>query len=159
RDLTERKRAEEAARRLAEEAAARRVAEENARFIQEQRERLRVTLASIGDAVLSTDAAGRITYLNPVAEQLLGWTTGEAAGRAVADVFRIVHEQTRQPVANPALRALAEGVVVGLANGTVLIARDGSERPIDDSAAPIRDAGDHIIGSVLVFRDISERRR
>jgi PAS domain S-box-containing protein len=159
RDLTERKRAEEDARRLAEEATARRVAEENARLIQEQRERLRVTLASIGDAVLSTDAEGRIDYLNPVAERLVGWTTAEAAGRAVTDVFRIVHEQTRRPVESPPLRALAEGAVVGLADHTVLIARDGGERPVDDSAAPIRDAGGRVVGSVLVFRDISERRR
>jgi PAS domain S-box-containing protein len=159
RDMTERKRAEEDARRLVEEATARRVAEENARLIQEQRERLRVTLASIGDAVLSTDAEGRVTYLNAVAERLVGWTAEEAAGRTISDVFRIVNEATREPVENPALRALAEGEVVGLANHTVLIARDGSERPIDDSAAPIRDAGGRVIGSVLVFRDIGERKR
>jgi PAS domain S-box-containing protein len=159
RDLTERKRAEENARRLVEETTARRVAEEGARLIREQRERLRVTLASIGDAVLSTDADGRITYLNPVAERLVGWTAEEAAGRPLSDVFRVVNEQTRQPVENPLVRALTERVVVGLANQTVLIARDGSERPIDDSAAPIRDAGGRVVGGVLVFRDISDRRR
>ncbi len=159
RDLTARKQAEESARRLAEEAAARRVAEENARLIQEQRERLHVTLASIGDAVISTDAEGRVDFLNPVAESLVGWKTEEAARRTLEDVFRIVNEDTRQPVENPALRALKDGVIVGLANHTVLVARDGKERPIDDSAAPIRDSGGGVVGSVLVFRDISERKR
>jgi len=152
RDITERKRAEENARRLAEEAAARQVA-------HEERERLQVTLASIGDAVISTDAQGRVTFLNPVAEALVGWRSVEAAGRSLEDVFRIVNEETRQPVENPALRALREGKIVGLANHTVLISKDGTERPIDDSAAPIRSERGDISGSVLVFRDISERKR
>ncbi len=159
RDMTERKRAEEDARRLVEEAAARRVAERDARLIREQRERLHVTLASIGDAVISTDAQGRVEFLNPVAEELLGWTTEEAAGRTLGDVFHIVNEGTRRPVENPALRALCDGRIVGLANHTVLISRNETERPIDDSAAPIRDADGTVIGSVLVFRDISEQRR
>ena len=90
---------------------------------------------------------------------LVGWKTEEAARRTLEDVFRIVNEDTRQPVENPALRALKEGVVVGLANHTVLIAKDGQERPIDDSAAPIRDTGGTVVGTVLVFRDISERKR
>ncbi len=159
RDLTERKRSEDNARRLVEEAAARRVAEENARLIRQERERLHVTLASIGDAVISTDAEGRVDFLNPVAERLIGWTTEEAAGCALHDVFVIINEKTRQPVENPADRVLREGVVVGLANHTILIAKDGAERPIDDSAAPIRDAQGNIVGSVLVFRDITERKR
>ena len=159
RDLSERKKAEENARRLLEEAAARRAAEENVRLIQEQRERLHVTLASIGDAVISTNAQGQVEFLNPVAENLVGWKTEEAARRTLEDVFRIVNETTRQPVENPAMRALTDGMIVGLANHTVLIAKDGKERPIDDSAAPIRDASGNIIGSVLVFRDISDRRR
>ena len=159
RDMTDRKHAEENSRRLVEEAAARRVAEENARIIQEQRERLHVTLASIGDAVISTDAEGRITFLNLVAQELVGWKSEDAINRNLSDVFHIVNEQTRQPVENPAMRALMEGKIVGLANHTVLIAKDGTERPIDDSAAPIRDAEGKIIGSVLVFRDISERKR
>jgi PAS domain S-box-containing protein len=159
RDLTERKRAEENARRLAEETAARRVAEADAQLIQEQRERLRVTLTSIGDAVISTDAQGRVEFLNPVAEALVGWKAEEAAHRALGDVFRIVNETTRQAVENPALRALQGGTVVGLANHTILISKEGAERPIDDSAAPIRDAAGKVVGSVLVFRDISERRR
>jgi PAS domain S-box-containing protein len=159
RDLTERKKSEENARRLVEETTARRVAEENAGLIREQRERLHVTLASIGDAVISTDAEGRVDFLNPVAENLVGWRSEEAARHTLPDVFRIVNEDSRQPVENPALRALKEGVVVGLANHTLLIAKDGKERPIDDSAAPIRDAEGRVVGSVLVFRDISERKR
>lgn len=159
RDMTERKKAEESARRLVEETTARRVAEEDARLIQEQRERLRVTLESIGDAVISTDANGLVEFLNPVAQKLVGWRNEEATGHPLQDVFRIVNENTRQTVENPALRALNEGVTVGLANHTVLISRDGTERPIDDSAAPIRDTQGQVVGSVLVFRDITERRR
>ena len=98
-----------------------------------------MTLASIGDAVIATDTEGRVTFLNAVAEALTGWTSEDAEGEPLETVFGIVNEQTRQPVENPAPRALREGVVVGLANHTVLIARDGTERPIDDSAAPIRD--------------------
>lgn len=158
RDLTERKRSEENARRLVEETTARRVAEQNAQLIQEQRERLHVTLASIGDAVISTDSEGRVDFLNPVAQELIGWKNDEAARRTLTDVFRIINENTRQPVQNPALRALKEGVVVGLTSHTVLIAKDGKERPIDDSAAPIRDADGNVVGSVLVFRDVSEQR-
>ncbi len=159
RDMTERKKAEENARRLVEETTARRLAEENARLIQEQRERLHVTLASIGDAVISTDAEGRIDFLNAVAEELVGWKNNEATGRALLDVFHIVNETTRQSVENPALRALREGRIVGLANHSILISRNGAERPIDDSAAPIRDANGTVVGSVLVFRDITERKQ
>jgi PAS domain S-box-containing protein len=159
RDLTERKRSEENARRLVEQTTARRVAEGSARLIQEQRERLHVTLASIGDAVISTDAEGRVDFLNPVAVELVGWKAAEATGRNLEDVFQIVNEETRQPVDNPALRALRDGRIVGLANHTILISRDGTERPIDDSAAPIRDTQGNTLGSVLVFRDVSEQRR
>ena len=127
------------------------------RTVREARERLRVTLASIGDGVVSTDPAGNVTYLNPVAEALTGWTDAEAAGRPLTEVFRIVNETTRKEVANPALRALEQGVVVGLANHTILIAKDGAERPIADSAAPIRDTDGQVVGAVLVFRDVSER--
>jgi len=131
----------------------------DARVISEQAERLRTTLASIGDAVISTDAGGRVTSLNPAAEALTGWTTAEAVGRDLDEVFHIVNEDTRQRAANPARRALAEGLIVGLANHTVLIARDGSEHPIDDSAAPIRCREGEIVGCVLVFHDVTERRR
>ena len=124
-----------------------------------ERERLRITLASIGDAVISTDAEGRVVFLNSVAEALTGWTQADAEMRPLPDVFRIVNEYTRQPAENPAVQALREGVVVGLANHTVLIARDGTERPIDDSAAPMLDKFGSPVGAVLVFRDVTERRR
>jgi PAS domain S-box-containing protein len=132
--------------------------ERAAALLNEQKEWLRTTLFSIGDAVVTTDTVGRVTTLNPVAEQLTGWTARDAEGHSLDDVFRIVNELSRAPVKNPALRALREGVIVGLANHTVLIARDGAERPIDDSAAPIRDAAGTVLGAVLVFRDITERR-
>jgi PAS domain S-box-containing protein len=119
---------------------------------------LRVTLGSIGDAVITTDNEGRVTYLNPVAESLTGWTQHEARGITLDNVFRIVNEDTRNTVESPAIRALSQGVVVGLANHTLLIAKDGSERPIDDSAAPIRDEHGVVSGCVLIFRDVSERR-
>jgi PAS domain S-box-containing protein len=124
-----------------------------------ERERLRITLASIGDAVICTDVDFRVTYLNGVAETLTGWPQSEAVGRLLTDLFHIVNEFSRQPAENPALRALRDGVVVGLANHTILIARDGTERPIDDSAAPILDQSGAPVGVVLVFRDITERRR
>ena len=119
----------------------------------------RVTLASIGDAVITTDTEGRVTFLNAVAQSLTGWTQEEAAGQSLDSVFRIINEETRRTVENPTLRALREGVVVGLANHTLLIAKDGMEQPIDDSAAPIRNEQGEVAGVVLVFRDISERRR
>jgi PAS domain S-box-containing protein len=127
--------------------------------LQFQPEWCRVTLASIGDAVITTDTAGRVTFLNPVAEALTGWTLPEAQGQALETVFRIVNEESRRTVENPATRALREGVIVGLANHTLLIARDGTERSIDDSAAPIQDDQGTVAGVVLVFRDISDRRR
>jgi PAS domain S-box-containing protein len=125
----------------------------------ERREVLRVTLHSIGDAVITTDVEGRVTYMNPVAETLTGWTQAEATGQTLDSVFRIVNEETRQPVESPAARALREGVVVGLANHTVLIPKVGGERPIDDSAAPISDEQGSVSGAVLIFRDVSEQRR
>lgn len=129
-----------------------------AEALREERERYRVTLASIGDAVIATDTQGRVTFLNPVAEQLTGWDAA-ALGRPLEEVFRIVNQATREPVPNPALRALKDGAIVGLANHTVLIAKDASERPIDDSAAPIRGASGEVIGSVLVSRDVTEKKR
>lgn len=114
------------------------------------------TLQSIGDGVIVTDAAGRVSRLNPVAEALTGWSFSEAVGRPLADVFRIVNAKTGEAVDNPAQRVLAGGVTVGLANHTSLIARDGSRRQIADSAAPIRDAAGRLIGAVMVFRDVTE---
>lgn len=126
---------------------------------QAQAELLAVTLRSIGDGVITTDAQGRITMLNAVAERLTGWSSAEAQGQPARNVFTIVNEQRRQPVENPLERVLREGVVVGLDNHTLLLTRDGAERPIDDSGAPIRDAQGRIIGAVLVFRDVTERYR
>ena len=124
----------------------------------ERRELLQVTLRSIGDAVITTGVDGRVTYLNAVAESLTGWTQADAVGQPLDIVFRIVNEDTRQPVANPATRALREGVVVGLANHTMLIQKNGGERPIDDSAAPIRDERGRVSGCVLIFRDVTAQR-
>src|SRR5688572_20479942 len=132
---------------------------QTAKASQEQRELLRLTLSSIGDAVITTDTEGRVTFLNPVAEFLTGWTQEEATGVPLERVFRIVNEETRRTVENPATRALREGVVIDLGNHTLLIAKDGTERPIDDSAAPIRHANGEVAGVVLVFRDVSEHRR
>jgi len=127
--------------------------------LRKQSEWLRVTLASIGDAVISTDAEGRVTFMNAVAEGLTGWPQAEAQGRLLPEVFHIINERTREPVENPALRAVRDGVIVGLANHTLLISREGIERPIDDSAAPMRDDKGAAVGAVLVFRDVSERKR
>jgi PAS domain S-box-containing protein len=127
--------------------------------LREREERLAVTLRSIGDAVIATDQAARVTVLNGVAEALTGWTADEAMGRSIHEVFNIISEETRAPAENPVDRVLREGVVVGLANHTALIARDGSERPIADSGAPIRGAGGALSGVVLVFRDQTEERR
>ncbi|AUX44276.1 PAS domain-containing protein [Sorangium cellulosum] len=128
------------------------------RALEREREWLRVTLVSIGDAVIATDVEGRIVFTNPVAQELTGWAERDALGRPIDEVFRGIHETTREPAENPAARVLREGIVVGLANHTVLVARDGRETPIDDSAAPIRDANGDILGAVLVFRGIAARR-
>ncbi len=114
------------------------------------------TLASIGDAVIATDREGRISFMNGVAESLTGWSRQEADGRPLPEVFAIVNEVTKECVENPVARVLRTGSVVGLANHTLLISRDGREIPIDDSAAPI---GGGIGGVVLIFRDVTERRR
>ncbi|HET9528993.1 MAG TPA: PAS domain S-box protein, partial [Blastocatellia bacterium] len=127
--------------------------------LREQREWLRVTISSIGDAVIATDTEGRITFINPVAESLTGWRRQDADGRPLSEVFNIINEETRQLVESPAARVMREGMVVGLANHTVLIGRDGVERPIDDSGAPIKDQHGNTIGVVLVFHDVTERRQ
>jgi len=153
-----------------EEVRLRSVALQNARSIRlarrqaeaalrKQSEWLRVTLSSIGDAVISTDSEGCVSFMNGVAESLTGWTQNDALGRTLDDVFRVVDESKRQSVENPVTRVLREGAVVTLANHTMLIAKDGRSRPIDDSAAPIYDEKGGIAGSVLVFRDVTERRR
>lgn len=124
-----------------------------------ERQRFETTLASIGDAVIATDVEERITFVNKVAAALLQWSETEARGKALHEVLRIVDEFTRSPVDLPSARALREGQVVGLAKRTLLIGRNGTEVPIDDSAAPIQDGDGNIQGTVLVFRDVTERRR
>jgi PAS domain S-box-containing protein len=128
------------------------------RTVVEQSQLLEVTLSSIGDAVIATDTQARITFINPIAEKLTGWTDAAARGRPLDEVFRIINEQTRQPVETPCDAVLRDGTIVGLANHTVLIAQDGRETPIDDSAAPIRDRDGVVFGVVLVFRDATEQR-
>jgi PAS domain S-box-containing protein len=121
-------------------------------------EEMRATLRGIGDAVISTDAAGRVRHMNPVAEALTGWPEAEARGRPLEEVFRIINETSRATVESPVPHVLRDGQVVGLANHTLLIARDGVERPIADSGAPVRDAANRIMGVVLVFRDQTAER-
>ena len=128
------------------------------RKLQESEARANRILSSIGDAVIVTDAEAHITRMNPIAEALTGWTQDEAAGRSMTEVFSIVSESTRKPVESPAQKVKRLGTIVGLANHTVLIARDGRETHIDDSGAPILNDDGELIGIVLVFRDITERR-
>jgi PAS domain S-box-containing protein len=141
---------------LAKEIRVRRRAEEEA---LEQRQWFKVTLASIGDAVIATDAQGRITFMNPVAQALTGWLENEALGKPLQEAFQIINEYTRETVENPVDKVFREGTIVGLANHTLLITKDGVERPIDDSGAPIKDETGKLVGTVLVFHDITERRR
>ena len=125
----------------------------------QQREWLRITLSSIGDAVLATDTTGHITFLNPVAESLTGWQEQAVLGQPVQTVFRVSNEETRAPGEDIVARVLREGRVVALANHTALVARDGREVPIEDSAAPIKDSAGTVSGVVLVFHDVTEKRR
>jgi PAS domain S-box-containing protein len=139
RDVTELKQSQEALRR--------------------SEESLAVTLHSIGDGVMATDSEGRVTRMNPVAEKLTGWSQSEAQGRSIVEVFQIINEGTRQPAVIPVDTVLTTGEIHGLANHTVLIARDGTEWPIADIAAPIRDKSGRILGVVLVFRDVTAERK
>jgi PAS domain S-box-containing protein len=159
RDLTERRQAEESARRLLQEEAARQAAERAAREIEQQREQLRVTLASIGDAVVTTDDSGIVTFMNPVAVELTGWELNEAIGKPLQDVFHIIHEETGQVLECPVAMVLRENRTVALANHSAIIGKHGRKIPIEDSAAPIRCAEGAVHGTVLVFRDVSESRR
>jgi PAS domain S-box-containing protein len=160
RDLTERKQAEENARRLIEEESALKTAQNAARENQRQHEQLHVTLASIGDAVIVTDERGRVTFLNRVATELTGWQTSEAAGLPLDQVFPIIDERTRLGLENPVERVYRERRIVALANHTSLLTRDGREIPIEDTAAPIlQTEGGEMIGAVFVFRDVTEARR
>ena len=123
--------------------------------LRESEEKLAVTLNSIGDGVIATDAQGRVTILNPLAEKLTGWTLAQAAGHPVDEIFHIVNKETRKLAIIPVKETLEKGTIQGLANHTVLIARDGSECDIADSCAPIRDRDDQVVGAILVFRDVT----
>jgi len=125
-------------------------------ILQVSEERLAVTLNSIGDAVIATDAAGLVTLLNPLAAQLTGWTQAEASGHSVRQVFHIKNQETSQPAENPVATALQHGTVQALAHHTILVSRDGSECSIANSCAPIRDRAGQIVGAVLVFRDVTQ---
>jgi len=123
-----------------------------------EKERLAVTLRSIGDGVITSDTDGKVIMMNPVAESLTGWAESDALGKPLDDVFVIVNERSRQRCENPVSRVLATGTICGLANHTVLIARDGTQRAIADSGAPLKDEAGNVIGVVLVFRDVTERQ-
>ncbi|MDF1614247.1 PAS domain S-box protein [Desulfurivibrio dismutans] len=141
---------------VARDIHARKMAEQ---ALANEKERLAITLQSIGDGVITTDREGRIMLLNVLASRLTGWTSTEAAGRPLPEVFRIINERTGESCPNPVERVLATGQIIALENHTVLIAKDGSRRPIADSGAPIRDQEGEIIGVVLVFRDMTEQQR
>lgn len=127
--------------------------------LQRREEDLRITLDSIGDAVIATDAEGRVTRMNPAAQRLTGWPLTAAEGRPLEEIFRIVNAQTRAPMSSPASQALKDGRIVRLGNNTTLIHRNGTESQVADSAAPIQDASGDIVGAVLVFRDITAQYR
>ena len=126
--------------------------------LMEAKEKALVTLESIGDAVITTDETGLVQYLNPVAEELTGWTTKEAINKSLPEVFNIFNESTNEPVENPVIRVLRDNIIIGLANHTVLINKHGKRFAIEDSAAPIRDKQGNILGVILVFHDVSSAR-
>ena len=138
-DISQRKRAEEAER--------------------QQREWLRVTLTSIGDAVIATDTAARVTFLNSLAAKLTGWSEEEATGQPIGQVFPVINEKSREPADDVVARVLRDKRIVALANDTVVLTKDGREVPVEDSAAPILDAEGSVVGVVLVFHDVTARRR
>ncbi len=125
----------------------------------ESEEWLSTMLRCIGDAIIATDSKGNVRFLNPVAESLTGWKQSDAIKKPVQEIFNIINEKSREEVENPVERAIREGVVVGLANHTILLSKDGKEIPIDDSGAPIKDKEGNITGAVLIFRDITERKK
>jgi PAS domain S-box-containing protein len=136
-----------------------RIREENTRLLEEREEWFRSTLTSLGDAVIATDRVGLVTFLNPIAERLIGISSEKAKGWSIEAVFPIFNESTHEPVENPVKRVVESGRIVGLANHTVLRDIDGNMVPIEDSAAPIRDAKGRLVGVVLVFRDASVERQ
>ena len=132
---------------------------DNEQYLRRERETLEVTLKSIGDAVIVTDVTGRVTFLNTVAERVTGWSMADARNQPFEKIFRIVNEFSGKPVEHPVAKVLETGSIVGLANHTVLVTRDGRRIPIDDSGAPVRLANGELIGIVVVFRDVTERKR
>ena len=139
--------------------AAKEALERKSEELWQQREQFRVTLSSIGDAVITTDTQACITFMNPVAEAMTGWSLAQALGRSLSEVFQIINEDTRAPVASPVDDVLRTGTVIGLANHTSLVRKDGAIVGIEDSAAPIRSTAGHISGCVMVFHDVTQRRR
>jgi PAS domain S-box-containing protein len=139
--------------------AAKEALERKTEELQQQREWFEVTLSSIGDAVITTDVQAKVTYLNPIAESMTGWTLAQARGEPLERVFNIINEDTRRTVENPIGKVLQTGEIVGLANHTALIDKNGTIIPIEDSAAPIRDAQGKVSGAVMVFHDVTQRRR
>ncbi len=158
-----RARSEERLRHVTSETARRASAEEalaeSKREADRERDLLHITLSSIGDAVITADAKGKVTFLNSVAQQLTGWSQTGAIGRAISDVFVIRTEETGLPLESPAEKAIQEGVVVGVDNHAVLVNREGRNIPIENRASPIRDEHQRVIGVVLVFRDVADRRK
>lgn len=137
----------------------RKLRDRHAGELREREERFRVTLTGIGDGVIATDAAGKVTFANPVAEQLIGAPLDRLAGRDIREAFPIFNEYTGKPAENPVQRVMEEGIVVGMANHTVLVRSDGTRLPIEDSAAPIRDDRGQLVGVVLVFHDATAARK
>lgn len=127
--------------------------------LQQREQQMEMTLYSIGDGIIATDAGGKVTHMNPIAEQLTGWDEQDAKGKALLSIFNIVNVKTRELVENPVERVLIEGEIVGLANHTVLISKNGDEYQIADSAAPIKDVSGKVFGAILVFRDVTEEYR
>lgn len=127
--------------------------------LEEEKEKLRITITSIGDGVISTDVNGKVTILNKVAEELTGWKQEEALGKPIEEVFNIINEKTRVKCENPIKKVIESGLIIGLANHTALISKDGTERSIADSAAPIKDSDGNVQGVILVFRDVTEEKR
>ncbi|MDH7515506.1 MAG: PAS domain S-box protein [Bacteroidota bacterium] len=128
-------------------------------IVHEKNSWFATTLRSIGDALIAVDPRGNVQFMNPVAENLTGWKQADALGRPVAEIFDIIHEQTRKPVDSPVHIVLRTNVSVGVSNGTILRAKDGTEIPVDSSASPIKNEGKELVGAVLIFRDVTERKR
>ncbi|MEM9452282.1 MAG: diguanylate cyclase [Cyanobacteria bacterium P01_E01_bin.6] len=156
-DITEQKQAERDLQKLNQELEAR--VNQRTAELEASKELAQVTLHSIADAVITTDAIGQVEYFNPVAERLTGWSAAAAKGKQLTDVFNIVNEMTRARVDNPVEQVLHKGCIAGLANHTVLISKDGTEYSIEDSAAPIRDREGQLIGAVMVFHDVTQSRQ